>query len=101
MAAAVNQFGSTCGMFIRKEVFFQGRIPLFQEFLLKNQLHQQHVAYRAARNGQQDLPFPQVQRNDKNDGNQLRDAVAAGEERNMLQTIDYQHAENGRRQGLP
>ena len=42
---------------------------------LKYHLHKQHIAHRAAGDGQEHLPLPQVQRHGEGDGDELRQAM--------------------------
>lgn len=44
---------------------------------LKNKLHQQHIADGSSGNGEKHLLFPFMEKNNKGDGNQLRQSVAS------------------------
>src|SRR5699024_1500455 len=66
---------------------------------LEHELHQQHIAHRAAGDGQEHLPLPQVQRHGEGDGDALRQAVAPGRQVHVPQAVDHQHAKDRRRQG--
>ena len=56
----------------------------------KYKLNKQHIAHRAACNGQKHLPFPQVQQNNNGNRNKLRQTVASAENADIFQAIDHQ-----------
>ena len=64
----------------------------------KHYLHQQHVDRRAAENADQGIAFPCVQHDDAARRDQLRQTVWRGREADVLEAIDDQHADEGRRQ---
>lgn len=61
----------------------------------KHHLHQQHIAQRAAGDGNQRLMPPLMERNGHADGDGLRDAVAARGEADALEAVDDEHSEDG------
>ena len=71
-------------------------------FLLKSksehELHQQHIAHRAARDGEQHLSLPQVQADRHGDGDELGQAVGKVQHVNIAQAVDDEHAEDRARQ---
>ena len=59
----------------------------FQISCLKDQLDEEHVAYGAPGDREQHLALPQMKRYHKGDGDQLGDAMAAGKEADISQTV--------------
>ena len=66
----------------------------------KYSLDQRHIKDCPARDGQKHLPFPQMNRHYKDNGDQLRDAVTAGKNADISQTVDDQKPEHRRGQHL-
>ena len=56
--------------------------------LSKYKVQQQHIAHRAAGNGEQNLPFPEVQSAGHQNGDQLRESVTAGDDADIPQAIE-------------
>lgn len=71
--------------------FMLANSEVYRKRLYKHKLHQNHIQYRSARDGQERLAFPEVQPRCDGDGDQLRQAVAAGDEGNIAHAIDDQH----------
>lgn len=60
----------------------------------KDQLNQAHINESSSGNRKKHLPFPQVQRNHTNGGDEFRQTMVAGKQADIFETIDHQHAEN-------
>jgi len=54
----------------------------------EHELHQQHIAHRAARDGEQHLSLPQVQADRHGDGDELGQAVGKVQHVNIAQAVD-------------
>ena len=63
--------------------------------LYEHQLHQQHIADRAAGDGNNGLVLPFVDGDGHGDGEGLRDAAAARKGRHALEAVDDEHPEDG------
>ena len=73
----------------------------FQKQASEQELHQQHIADGPSCNGEQHLPFPQMERDHQDDGDQFREAMAAGEDAYVFQAIDDEQSENRRGENFP
>lgn len=69
-------------------------------FALKYHLHQQHIADSAAGDGYQHLSFPAVQYCNKQNGDEFRDAVTAGEQADIFKAVYHQKAKHGQWQDV-
>ena len=58
-------------------------------------LHQQHIAQRAACDGDERLMLPLMERDGHADGDGLGDAVAACGKADALEAVDDEHPEDG------
>ena len=66
----------------------------------KDKLHKQHIADRTACDRQKHLSFPQVKPHDNKNSGCLRYTVTAGQDADIFQAVDYQHAEDGSGEGI-
>ena len=62
--------------------------------LLRNIVEKQHIAHRAARNGQQHLPPPKVENDGDDYCDNFRYTVNTAEKINISQAIDNEHTKN-------
>ena len=69
-------------------------------FNLKHHLYQQHITDSPARYGQEHLPFPEMESDDQNNGDQFRDSMTATEDAHIPQTVDDQKPKDRGRQHL-
>lgn len=69
-------------------------------FNLKHHLYQQHITDSPARYGQEHLPFPELESDDQNNGDQFRDSMTATEDAHIPQTVDDQKPKDRGRQHL-
>ena len=74
------------------------RLPGQNTIRSEYKLNQKHVADRPARDGKEHLPLPQMQKDDEQDGDQFRYAVASGKQVHIPQAVDHQQAEYGGRE---
>ena len=103
---------SRCQPYPRAEYVLDIRASLFSSGLLnrpappqiqisEHKLHQQHIADGPSRDGEQHLPFPQMERDHQGYGNEFRETMAAGEDAYVLQAIDDEQSENRRGENFP
>ena len=67
---------------------------------LEYQLDQEHIDECSCGDGEKHLLLPQMKPGGHRDRDDLRNAVGAGKQGNILQAIDYQHPEHSQREGL-
>ena len=61
----------------------------------EHELHKEHIADGAARDGEEHLLFPQMESHGGGDGDKLRQTVASGKKAHVFQAVYHQHAKDG------
>lgn len=76
------------------DVVYPDAVSIPQRISLKNKLYEQHITNRTSGDGQKHLPLPAMKHDHQGNRQQFRDAMAAGKDVYIFQTVNDQQAKH-------